>query len=101
MRALWDCLSVAFVDRLGRPWVRWGAQDIVLNDAIYRDANFWRSFIKSRNVFPIHAVESIPFHIHIASDASMTGGGGVLDFKMSPEEIAVEWFDFEKQQHIN
>ena len=31
----------------------------------------------------------------------MTGGGGVLDFKMSPEEIAVEWSDFEKQQHIN
>ena len=73
----------------------------MLNDAIYRDADFWRSFVKSRNVFPIHAVESIPFHIHIASDASMTGGGGVLDFKMAPEEIAIEWSDFEKQQHIN
>ena len=101
MRSMWDSLSVAHVDRLGRPWVKWGALPIKLCAGVFDEAKVWSSIIKSRNNFPIHHKELVPLQINMASDSSMKGGGGVVKFNLAPEEVAVVWSEYEKEQHIN
>lgn len=65
MRSMWDSLSVAHVDRLGRPWVKWGALPIKLCAGVFDEAKVWSSIIKSRNNFPIHHKELVPLQINI------------------------------------
>ena len=101
LRSMWDSLSIAHIDRLGRPWVKWGSLPIPLSEEVYEEANIWRHIVKTRNSFPIHHKELIPVVINMATDSSMKGGGGVVSFNMAAEEVACQWTEFEKMQHIN
>ena len=101
LRNLWDCLSVAHLDKIGRPWVRWGNQNLQLGFKVWEDLDWWRLFACTRNRWAMKSPNPVNLTLDIASDASTTGGGIVFEFPFNREEFAVVWNSYECMQHIN
>ena len=82
--------------------VRWGAKPVPVTEGMWQDVAWWKQFVCTRNAWSIECKDVPPPPVlHIASDASTTGGGAKLDLIAHPEEVAVEWNEWERSYHIN